>query len=328
MKSLLITGAAGFIGSNALDYFMKNKEYQATSVIDNLTYAADAKRINKYPNIRKYKLDIADASWNYLLEKEDPDVIINFAASTHVDNALLESTADEFIKSNYIGVSKIVNAIRLHKAKTEKNVLLVHISTDEVLGDIPIDSDDEYDEYRPLRPNNLYSATKAAAEQLIQAVHHTFHDFDYMILRATNNYGPNQHVEKFIPTVITSILNNKKIPIYGKGENIREWLWTGDFVNGIHAAITGHFEGNLSGQVFHFGSGMRKTNLEVVKTILKLMNESEGLIDFVDDRPGHDRKYALNCEKARKVLEWKPKQDFEKGLMKVIKDIRKRTGGS
>jgi len=201
MKKIIITGGAGFIGSNTLDYFMKSTKYKVTAVIDKLTYAADVQRIEKYPNLRMYKFDIADANLTFMFKKEDPDIIINMAAETHVDNSLLMSNTDDFIKSNYIGVIKILNAIKLHKARTNKDIFFIHISTDEVLGDLPFDSNMTYDEQRQLNPNNLYSATKAGAEQLIRAAYHTHKDFNYTILRPTNNYGPNQHFEKFIPAV-------------------------------------------------------------------------------------------------------------------------------
>jgi dTDP-glucose 4,6-dehydratase len=326
MKKLIITGGAGFIGSNAVDYFVKRKGYQVNAVIDKLTYAADIKRVNKYPNIRMYTFDIADANLQFMFEKEDPDVVINFAAESHVDRSIAELNTDDFIKSNYIGVIKLVNAIRLHHLKHNKKIFLVHISTDEVLGDIPFDSDEEYDEFCPLEPNNLYSSTKAAAEQVIQAVHHTHKDFDYTILRSTNNYGPNQHFEKFIPTIINSILQNKKIPVYGKGNNIREWLWTGDFIHGIDRAITTYYEvpSDVNTEIFNFGSRYRIPNIELVKIILKEMNKSEDLIEFVEDRPGHDRKYAISHDKATGRLLWHPEMEFSIGIRRVIDDIKKK----
>jgi dTDP-glucose 4,6-dehydratase len=328
MKRLIITGGAGFIGSNAVDYFVKNNGYQVTAVIDKLTYASNIKLIENYPNLRIYKFDIAEANLGFMFEKEEPDVIVNFAAESHVDNSISTDTTDDFIKSNYIGVAKLVHAIRKYRLKTNKDIFFVHISTDEVLGDIPFDSDEQYDEYRPLRPNNLYAATKAAAEQMIQALHHTHKDFSYTILRATNNYGPNQHFEKFIPTVIRSLLENKKIPLYGKGENIREWLWTRDFITGIDSAITKYYENSrdVNKEIFHFGSGYRITNLEVIKIILKEMGKSEDMIEFVKDRPGHDRKYALSNSKAVNLLDWVPEMPFNIGIRTVITDIEKRMG--
>ena len=328
MKNIIITGGAGFIGSNAVEHFIKNNGYKVTAVIDKITYAADIRRVEKYPNMRVYKFDVADANLGFMFEKEDPAIIIHFAAESHVDNSINAYTTHDFIKSNYSSVASLVQAIRVYRARTNKKIFLVHISTDEVLGDIPIESDDAYDEYRPLKPNNLYSATKAAAEQLIEGMHHTYDDFDYTIVRATNNYGPNQHFEKFIPTVISSVLNNKQIPLYGKGENIREWLWANDFVRGIEKVLQKYDKNSkdVCGEIFHFGSGYRITNLEVIKIILKIMGRSENMIKFVEDRLGHDRKYALNCDKAMSVLGWQPKIEFDVGIRTVITDIENRIG--
>jgi dTDP-glucose 4,6-dehydratase len=321
MNRIMITGGAGFIGANAVEYFLNDEYFQPPSVVDKFTYAANPQH-DALQVVRVYKSDIADTKWHYLFDKECPRILINFAAESHVDNSIVSDASREFINSNYVGVNSIIHAIRSYSTP----ILLVHVSTDEVLGDIPFDSEEEYDEYRPLRPNNLYSATKAAAEQLIQAIHHTHKDFDYVIVRSTNNYGPNQHFEKFIPTVIRSILENKKIPVYGSGNNIREWIWTGDFIHGIRALIDKYKEdpNKVTNQIFHFGSNLRKTNLDVVKTILKIMGKSEDLISFVDDRPGHDRKYALNCEKAKNLLGWAPTQKFDKGLKAVIEDVNRR----
>jgi dTDP-glucose 4,6-dehydratase len=326
MKKLIITGGAGFIGSNAVDYFIKKKDYQVTAVIDKLTYASDLKRIENYPNLRIYKFDIADANLQFMFEKEKPDVIINFAAESHVDKSISAYHTDDFIKSNYIGAVRLVHAIRSHRSKTNKNIFFVHISTDEVLGDLPLDSDIAYDEYKPLKPNNLYAATKAAAEQIIQAEYHTHKDFDYTILRSTNNYGPNQHFEKFIPTVIRSLLENKKIPLYGKGDNIREWLWTRDFIVGIDKVIQEYYEkpSDIAGEIFHFGSAYRVSNLEIVRKILEAMGKSEDMIEFVEDRPGHDRKYALSHTKANIRLNWQAEMAIDIGLRIVITDIENR----
>jgi len=330
MKKLIITGGAGFIGSNAVDYFVKQDGYKVNAVIDKLTYAADIRRIEKYPNLRIYKFDIADANLGFMFEKEEPDVIIHFAAESHVDNSIAVYNTDDFIKSNYISVAKLINAVRMYRSKFNKNILLVHISTDEVLGDMPMDSDEEFDEFRPLRPNNPYAATKSAAEQLLQAMYHTHKDFHYTILRATNNYGSNQHFEKFIPTVISSLLQDKKIPLYGKGENIREWLWSRDFIAGIDKVIAQYYKvpNDVKDQIFHFGSGYRITNLEVVSAILSAMGKSHDMIEFVTDRPGHDRKYALNYQKAKDKLEWTAQVPFDSGIRTVITDIKQRLGES
>jgi dTDP-glucose 4,6-dehydratase len=318
---ICITGGAGFIGSNAVKHFT-SKGYQVC-VVDKLTYAADQKRLPN--NVMLYIWDIAKLNWKYFIEKEEIDVIINFAAESHVDRSIDCSISPEFIQSNYLGVYNIINGIRDFYASKNKKVLLIQIDTDEIFSDLPIDSHEEFTENWTIKPNNLYSATKAGAGLLLHAVRHTHKDLDYVICRATNNYGPNQHFEKFIPTVISSILNNKKIPIYGKGENVREWLWVEDFINGIELAILKYFENeNIAGEAFNFGSGIRLNNLEVVKIIIRLMDASEDLISFVTDRLGHDRRYAMCNKKARSVLNWNPTQVFECGLITVIENIKQR----
>ena len=327
MKKLIITGGAGFIGSNAVEYFVNKDGYQVAAVIDKLTYAADITRVNNYDNLPLYKFDIAKAPLARIFEKENPNVIVHFAAESHVDNSIVDSNTDNFIQSNYTSVAKLINAIRVHKVKTNNDIFLVHISIDEVLGDIPIDSTEELDESQPLRPNNLYAATKAAAEQLIQAVHHTHNDFDYTILRATNNYGPNQHLEKFIPTVISKIFQHEKIPLYGKGQNIREWLCTRDFITGIDKVITHYYNNprDIRSEIFHFGSGHRITNFKVATTIAANIGKFAE-IEYVPDRLGHDRKYALNCQKAKDMFNWHAQIPFESGIQTVIMDIKQRLG--
>lgn len=333
MKRVLITGAAGFIGSNALEHFAFDEEYKAIACIDKLTYAADKRRIEKYGDqiiknsgndLILYAFDICSDKITYILKETKPDIIINFAASSHVDNSINSNYAFEFVESNYYGVINLVNCIRNYQRDTGKKIFLNHISTDETLGSIETDSNEEFKEDQVLNPNNLYSSTKAAAEQVLHALYNTYRDFEYVIVRATNNYGPNQHFEKLLPTVISKAYRNEKIPVYGKGDNIREWLWVGDFVCGIRKTINKYLTGGLNQRILHFGSGVRKTNIEVVKTVLKLMDKKEDLIEYVTDRPGHDRKYALDCTLAKDLLGWKAEQDFEEGLRIVINDIVER----
>ena len=330
MRKVLITGGAGFIGSHAVNTFANDKQFKCTAIIDKFTYAAEIERIEdsiKKHKLKLFKQDLATASLGFILEKVKPDIIINFAAESHVDNSIVSDLAGEFINSNYTSVVRQITAIREYYHKTKKKILFVHVSTDEVLGDLPLGSKEELDEQAPLRPNNVYSATKAAAEQMIEAMHHTYQDFRYVIVRATNNYGPGQHFEKFIPTIIRKLTKNEKIPVYGNGQNIREWLWVGDFVRGIRCLLDAHYNQDvpgIPGSIFHFGSGLRVSNLTVVNTILRLMNKPDSFIEFVDDRLGHDRKYALKWRKAKSVLSWLPEKDFEDGIQLTIENVQKR----
>lgn len=317
MATFIITGGAGFIGSNAANYF-----YTAghkVIVVDKLTYAADKSRI--HPDIALLEKDIVDLDWAATIDERQPKAILHFAAESHVDKSIVAGAGPEFLRSNVLGVYQIIQGIRAAQHKTD----LIHISTDEVLGDFPVDIETMgYTELERLKPNNLYAATKASAECILQAMQRTHRDFDYVICRATNNYGPNQDLEKFIPTVISSILRGKKVPIYAKGENIREWLWVGDFIRGIDAVVSmpSHVRRDWYNTIFHFGSGIRVSNLALARTIINIMGR--GQVEFVTDRPGHDQQYALYCNRAKNVLKWRATQNLEEGLKIVIADIKKR----
>ena len=331
MNKLLITGGAGFIGSNAVSYFFE-KGYDIV-VVDKLTYAADSTRVTD-KNIKLCIADIGSVKMPEIMLEEKPDVVINFAASSHVDRSLCTSELGEFVNSNAYGVANLANAVRQANKKLGTNILFVQISTDEVFGDLPLASTSEgFNEHTAVNPNNTYSASKAAGELLLTALARTYKDFNFIICRATNNYGPNQHWEKFIPTVIQSVLDNKAIPVYGKGDNIREWLYVEDFVRGIERAIEFCSHERKPGwihEAFHFGSGQRLSNLKLVKTIIGLMHAPEELITLVPDRPGHDQKYALCCAETQLRLGWTAKTEFLAGLRATILDLtnRKLTRGS
>lgn len=317
MATFIITGGAGFIGSNAAEQFYRAGH--KVIVVDKLTYAADKSRI--HPDIALIEKDIAALDWQAAIDEYQPKAVINFAAASHVDKSILAGAGAEFIHSNVFGVYQIVQGIRTAKHKAD----LIQISTDEVLGDFPLDVETMgFTELEKLNPHNLYSATKASAECILQALWHTHRDFQYVICRATNNYGPNQDLEKFIPTVISHIIQGKKVPIYAKGENIREWLWVMDFVSGIEAVVSlpSHLRADWYNSIFHFGSGVRVSNLALARTIISIMGR--GQVEFVTDRPGHDQQYALYCNRAKNVLKWKATQKLEEGLKIVIADIKKR----
>lgn len=325
---ILVTGGAGFIGSKLLQYY--KQVGHDVIVVDKLTYAGDRSRVPK--EFSFFKQDVATLNWPFLLEKTSPEVIISMAAESHVDNSIAAGGSADFIQTNVVGVNNLVDGIRRYRMSTGKQILLVHVSTDEVCGDFPLGAvTGGYCPWDKLTPNNPYAATKASAELLIQAAHHTHRDFEYLIVRATNNYGPNQHFEKFLPTVISRALRGESIPVYGQGKNIREWLYSGDFVRGIQMLVDMFRDGSLDvrnrvDRIYHFGSDEAYSNIHVVNLILQKLQKPSSLISFVEDRPGHDRMYRLNWMRTR-ALGWLPDTKFcSEGLDIVIEDIRSRMG--
>lgn len=304
---LLVTGGAGFIGSNFIRYILeKHKDWEVIN-LDKLSYGsnlANLKDIEDDPHYTFVKGDIAD----FELVKEfvkKVDAIVNFAAESHVDRSI--SSPEHFLNSNVIGVYTILEAIR----KENPEVRLVHISTDEVYGDIMKGSFREDD---ALRPSSPYSASKAAGDMLVLGWARTY-DLKASITRCTNNYGPYQFPEKLIPKTIIRASMGLKIPIYGSGQNIRDWIYVEDHVRAVEAVL-------LKGEpreIYNISAGEEKTNLEVVKMILKLMGKDEELIEFVEDRPGHDLRYSLDSWKITRDLKWRPKVSFEEGIKKTVK---------
>lgn len=317
MTKLLVTGGAGFIGSNFLKCVKDTTDFEVVGVIDKITYAAKEDRVASL-GMPLIKLDICNPHWDLILYAYKPDIIVNFAAESHVDRSIV--SMDSFIKSNYLGVYEIVKGVIDYNETRGKDIKILHVSTDEVLGDLPLHSYKELDEDAQLCPNNPYSASKAAADLMIQAMYRTHGNFSYAIVRPTNNYGLNQHPEKFIPTVIRHAAKNEKIPIYGDGKNIREWLHTLDLAEGLISLI--HFMKNSVkfGEVFNFGSGVRLSNIEVAETILNLMEKPESLLTSVYDRPGHDMRYSLSSNKAKEVLGWTAKRQMIDFLPEIIQE--------
>jgi dTDP-glucose 4,6-dehydratase len=315
--NIMVTGGLGFIGSNFV-----NLTPGVQSVVDKCTYAADQNNIER-EDISFFRQDIAEVNWPYLLEQQRPDILVNFAAESHVDNSIVGSS--EFLKSNVVGVQRILDGIRNYRQQTGQKVLLIHVCTDEVYGDVSVDSEYRFKESDKLIPNNPYSATKAAAYLLINAYHRTYNDFDFVVARACNNFGPNQHSEKFIPTIIGHVENGKPIPVYGDGKNVREWLYVADFVEGI-CSIIGMYQQSprsVLGCTFNFGSSIHLDNLTLVHKILEIMRKTDHPVEFVSDRKGHDRKYAVDFSKAWQVLGWKAKTPFNVGLRKTIENLLK-----
>ncbi|USS41033.1 dTDP-glucose 4,6-dehydratase [Thermococcus aggregans] len=304
---LLVTGGAGFIGSNFIRYVLeKHKDWEVIN-LDKLGYGsnpANLKDVEDDPRYTFIKGDINDFELVSKLIKE-VDAVVNFASETHVDRSISNPYA--FIESNVLGVYTILEAIR----KENPEVRLVHISSDEVHGDILEGSFTEEDR---LMPSSPYSASKAAGDMLVLGWARTY-KLNASITRCTNNYGPYQFPEKLIPKTIIRASMGLKIPIYGTGQNVRDWIYVGDHVRAVEAVL-------LKGEpreIYNISAGEEKTNLEVVKTILKLMGKDEDMIEFVEDRPGHDLRYSLDSWKIMRDLKWRPKVSFEEGIKKTVK---------
>jgi len=309
-KIILVTGGMGFIGSNFINTFVKKYPNYLYVNIDLLTYVSNKKNItvNNSGNYAFEKVDIRNIkSLNKIFNKYSPTHIINFAAETHVDKSIENPSV--FIETNIVGTHNLLTLAKKYSLKR-----FHQISTDEVYGSI-IGKNPPFDEKSPLCPNNPYSASKASADMLVRAYNRTF-KLNTVITRCSNNYGPNQDKTKMIPLFIKLLSENKKIPLYGKGENVREWIHVYDHICGVDLV----FHKGKSGEIYNIGSGSKneRTNKDVVKTLLKSLNRSEDYIDYVDDRPGHDFRYSINCNKIKKELGWLPTVSFEKGILETI----------
>lgn len=308
---VLVTGAAGFIGSNFIHYMVdKYPEYDFVN-LDLLTYAGNYNNIKDLegkPNYKFIKGDISNREFIYdLFEKEGFDLVVNFAAESHVDNSI--KNPGVFVTTNVLGTQVLLDASRIYGVKRYHQV-----STDEVYGDLPLDRKDLlFTENSPIKTSSPYSSSKAGADLLVNAYHRTF-NLPTTISRCSNNYGPYQFPEKLIPVVISKALNNEPIPVYGNGENVRDWIHVHDHNVGVDKII---HEGKV-GEVYNLGGRSEKTNLELVKLILQKLGKSEDLISFVKDRPGHDLRYAIDCTKAEKELNWERSYTFESGMSDTI----------
>lgn len=309
---IIVTGGAGFIGGNFIHYMInKYKDYKIIC-LDALTYAGNMETlepVKNNPNFKFYKADIADRTAVYeIFENEKPDVIVNFAAESHVDRSI--DNPGIFLQTNITGTGVLMDACRTY------GITRYHqVSTDEVYGDLPLDRPDLFfTENTPLHTSSPYSASKAAADLLVQAYYRTY-KLPVTISRCSNNYGPYHFPEKLIPLMIANALADKELPVYGKGENVRDWLYVEDHCSAIDLII---HKGRV-GEVYNIGGHNEKTNLEVVKIILKELGKSEDLIKFVTDRPGHDMRYAIDPSKIHNELGWLPATKFEDGIKKTIK---------
>ncbi|MGG1312877.1 dTDP-glucose 4,6-dehydratase [Cohnella laeviribosi] len=305
---LLVTGGAGFIGSNFVHYVLREHPEDVVINVDCLTYAGNLENLRAVeglPNYRFAKVDITDRASLQPLFEEGVDVVVNFAAESHVDRSILEP--DVFVKTNILGTQTLLDLAKQYGIQK-----FVQVSTDEVygtLGDTGL-----FSETTPLAPNSPYSASKAGADLLVRAYHETF-GLPVNITRCSNNYGPYQFPEKLIPLMIQNALEDKPLPVYGDGQNVRDWLYVEDHCSAIDLVI----RKGVAGEVYNIGGNNERTNLQVVKTILKELNKPESLITFVADRPGHDRRYAIDATKIRKELGWNPKFNYETGIVETIR---------
>ncbi|MBO4934433.1 MAG: dTDP-glucose 4,6-dehydratase [Clostridia bacterium] len=308
---ILVTGGAGFIGSNFIYYMLREHPDYKIVCIDKLTYAGNLETLEealKNPNFAFVKADIADRKAVYeLFEKENFDIVVNFAAESHVDRSI--ETPELFLATNVMGTQVLLDASRKYGVKRYHQV-----STDEVYGDLPLDRKDLFfTETTPIHTSSPYSASKAAADLLVLAYHRTY-KLPVTISRCSNNYGPYHFPEKLIPLIISRALADEPLPIYGKGENVRDWLFVEDHCSAIDLII---HKGRV-GEVYNIGGHNEKTNLEVVKEILKQLGKPESLITYVTDRPGHDMRYAIDPTKIVDELGWKPAHDFESGIKYTV----------
>ena len=336
MHKIIVTGGLGFIGSNLIELLLKNKFYVIN--IDKVTYSSNfynTREISKNNNYKFIKCDINSKKIKNIFSKFKPSCIFNLAAETHVDRSI--DSPENFIKSNIMGVYNILENFRSY-SKINKKAKLIHISTDEVYGDVLKGRSDENYAYKPSSP---YAASKASSDHLVYSYVRTY-NLNAIVTNCSNNYGPKQHPEKLIPKLIYNILNNKPLPIYGKGRNSREWIYVMDHCEALFQV----YKKGKIGEFYNIGSNKNLNNIQICSALLSisknvLLKNSKVKINFVKDRPGHDLRYALNSNKIKKKLKWMPKTNFKIGLQKTLdwyknnlnyykhlskKDITKRLG--
>lgn len=311
MKKILITGGAGFIGANFVYYILNKYDDYKVFNLDKLTYAANLDNLRSIENNDNYifiKGDICNKEFiENLFKKENFDIVVNFAAESHVDRSI--SNPEVFINTNILGTQILLDACKKY------NVTRFHqVSTDEVYGDLPLDRPDLlFNENNHINPSSPYSASKASADLIVKAYYKTF-NLPITISRCSNNYGRFQHEEKLIPLMIKRALNNDKLPVYGNGLNVRDWLHVYDHCSAIDLII---HEGKV-GEIYNVGGNNEKSNIEIVKEILATLGKSEELIYYVKDRKGHDLRYAIDSLKLQNELNWKPKYSLDEGLKETI----------
>lgn len=310
MKNVMVTGAAGFIGANFAEYFTEKHPDYKVIVYDKLTYAGNMNNLNKVKDkITFVKGDICDFNMVMdTLKKYDINGIIHFAAESHVDNSIKNPFV--FTHTNVLGTHTLLEAAKEFWGEGSENKF-VHISTDEVYG--TLGDTGYFTEKSPIQPNSPYSASKASSD-LIALAYHSTYKMNVTVTNCSNNYGPYQHNEKLIPHMIKLALNDEKLPVYGTGRNIRDWLYVKDHCKAIDLV----FHNGKPGERYNIGGHNEKRNIEIVKLILKHLNKPESLIEFVEDRKGHDFRYAIDPTKIKKELGWEPETKFEDGIIETI----------
>jgi dTDP-glucose 4,6-dehydratase len=303
VSKILVTGGAGFIGS-AFVRLLVRKNHQVV-VIDKLTYAGDLARLKEAERGYKfYRVDICNKPQiDSIFKKKKPEIVVHFAAESHVDRSIKDASA--FIDTNIKGTQVLLDASRRYNVRR-----FIHISTDEVYGDI---KKGKFSEKSPFKPSSPYAVSKAAADLLVKSYIRTY-GLAAIIVRPCNNYGPWQYPEKLIPLAILKMLKNEKVPIYAKGENVREWLYVEDCARGIYDILNK----GKDGEIYNLGSNQERRNIGVIKTILTILNRDRNMIVFVKDRPGHDIRYKLDTAKMSKEFDWKPKIKFKDGIKRTI----------
>ncbi len=309
--NIIVTGGAGFIGANFVYYELEKHPEDRIICLDALTYAGNLETLEeamKNPNFRFVKGDIADRDFVYnLFEEEHPDIVVNFAAESHVDRSI--ENPEIFLKTNIMGTQVLMDACRKYGIKRYHQV-----STDEVYGDLPLDRPELFfTEETPIHTSSPYSSSKAGADLLVLAYYRTF-GLPVSITRCSNNYGPYHFPEKLIPLMISRALADEPLPVYGKGENVRDWLYVKDHCSAIDLVM----RNGRVGEVYNVGGHNERTNLEVVKTILAQLGKPESLITYVTDRPGHDMRYAIDPTKIHTELGWLPETKFDDGIKSTI----------
>lgn len=308
MKNLLVTGGAGFIGSNFIRYILASRDDLKIVNLDKLTYAGNLENLKDIEDGQNYEFVLGDITDSLLVselfKKYKFEYVINFAAESHVDRSILNS--EDFIKTNILGTQVLLD----HSLKNNIEKF-VQVSTDEVYGSLGADG--LFTEQTPLSPNSPYSASKASADLLVRAFYKT-HKFPGVITRCSNNYGPYQFPEKLIPLMIINAMNDKKLPVYGDGKNVRDWIYVLDHNKAVELVLE---KGN-PGEVYNIGASQEMKNIDIVKLILKELGKPESLIEYVKDRPGHDRRYAIDSSKIQNELGWMPGYKFEEAIAQTI----------